>query len=103
VLLNSVRVVVRHARLLKLIEEPRQGIRELSEALMEVEVRTPLVAPTDPKVSTTPSSNRFAITLDASDFGITANLSDGLKRFACSTKLQIGRHADVPRKRECPS
>jgi len=34
--------------------------------LIETEVRTLLVALTDPKVSMTPSSNRFAFTLGAS-------------------------------------
>jgi hypothetical protein len=33
-------------------------------ALTETAVQTPLVAPTDTKVSTTPSSNGFAFTLD---------------------------------------
>jgi hypothetical protein len=83
---------------------------------METEVRTPLVAPTDPKVSTTPSSNRFAFTRDASGLGITkrelgitkreiafGNLSDGSRPSLARSKLQIGRHADVPRKRGCPS
>jgi hypothetical protein len=32
---------------------------------METYARVPLVAPTDPKVSATPSSNRFGFTLDA--------------------------------------
>jgi hypothetical protein len=36
----------------------------LSEALTASEVSTPLAASIDPKVSTTPSSNRFAFTLD---------------------------------------
>ena len=39
-------------------------MRALSEALIETEARTPPVATTDTKVSTTPSSNRFAFTLD---------------------------------------
>jgi hypothetical protein len=59
-LLKSIRVVVRHTRLFKLIEEPREGFA-LSEALIETE-ETTLVPPTDPKVSTTPSSNGFALT-----------------------------------------
>src|ERR1700730_10087355 len=37
----------------------------LPESLMATSVCTPLVAPNDPKVSTTPSSNRFALTLEA--------------------------------------
>jgi hypothetical protein len=39
-------------------------MRVAREALIETEVRTPLVALTDPKVSMTPSSNRFVLTLD---------------------------------------
>jgi hypothetical protein len=41
-------------------------MRVAREVLIETEVRTPLVALTDPKVSMTPSSNRFTFTLAAS-------------------------------------
>jgi hypothetical protein len=52
----------------KLLEELRAGIRTLAEALMEA----PL-APTDPKVSTTPSSNRSPSRLMPSVYRIRLN------------------------------
>jgi DNA-binding CsgD family transcriptional regulator len=71
VLLESIAVVAVTRFVDKLLDEQggdllREGIRALSEALTETEVWTPLVAPTDLKVSTTPWCNRFTFALPAS-------------------------------------
>jgi hypothetical protein len=55
-----------------------EGLRALSEPLMETSAGTPLVTPTNPKVSATPLSNRFAVTLD----GICLCIREGAQYLA---------------------
>jgi hypothetical protein len=57
-----------------------QRIRAPSEALTQTEVATTLAAPPDPKVSATPSSSRFALTLDGIcvSYPIESDIRNGL-------------------------
>jgi hypothetical protein len=50
----------------KHVDAPHDGLRARSDSLMEMSVRTPLISPTNAKVSTTPSYNGAGISLIAS-------------------------------------
>jgi hypothetical protein len=57
--MNSILVAVRHTHFLKFPSKTNMVMFALFQEWMETKAWTPLVAPTDPKVPTTPSCNSF--------------------------------------------